>query len=59
MRNRAARFFASRGGLRRAAGAYWNELSNHLVEGWFMVTAKPRARFSKCVRAVRYFTRRR
>lgn len=48
----------ARGRLDRAV-AYWRELSNHLVEAWFLTTTKARTRLLKRWRALRNFSRRR
>lgn len=40
-------------------GAYWRELSNHWVEAWFLATTKARTEFSKRLRALFDFSRRR
>ncbi|HEY0465598.1 MAG TPA: hypothetical protein VGC79_15395 [Polyangiaceae bacterium] len=47
----------ARGRLDRV-GAYWRELSNHLVEAWFIATAKPWAALLNRLRSLRDFSRR-
>jgi len=59
MRNSIARLMAACGGLSRVVGARCSELSNHLVEAWFMVSAKPRSGFLRRARAWFEFNRRR
>lgn len=48
----------ARGRLDRL-GARWRELSNHLVEAWFLATTKARTGLLKRVRALRDLSRRR
>ena len=48
----------ARGRLDRL-GAYGRELSNHLVEAWFLATTKARTRLLKRVRALLDLSRRR
>jgi hypothetical protein len=48
----------ARGRLDRV-GVYWRELSNHLVEAWFLTTTRARTELFERLRAFAKFSRRR